>query len=340
MEFQSPVGRLVQGDVLKPQTTGKDGKPLLVKTGPNAGQPRTSFFIAVAIPKTPGAQAWYQEQHPMFQAIYQTGRAGFPQGFNPSTGLPNHPRFAWKITDGDGNDEEGKPNNTKPGFAGHWVVKFSNGFAPKLIQNGAYINDPEFCKRGYYVRVLGDIAPNTGAEVPGVYLNFYGVELVAYGEVIAGGPDVLAGFAKAGAAALPPGASLTPLANGPIGIAPPAAPGMPGMQPPGPAQTFQPPAALQAIANPVPNMGLVAPAMPGIPAGPQLGAPPNPGFVAGAIGTPPALPVLTPPQIQMPPAQPVYGPGPNAQGFQPAQWLAQGHPADQLIAAGCIVRTA
>ena len=35
--FTTPVGRLVMGSLYKPQTTDADGKPLVVKSGPNAG---------------------------------------------------------------------------------------------------------------------------------------------------------------------------------------------------------------------------------------------------------------------------------------------------------------
>ena len=50
-QILTPVGRLVQGDCFEPQTTDAEGKPLLIKNGPNAGQPRVEYFMAIAVPK-------------------------------------------------------------------------------------------------------------------------------------------------------------------------------------------------------------------------------------------------------------------------------------------------
>ena len=47
----TPPGRLVQGSLYKGSTQDAEGNPLIVKTGPNAGQSRVDYFFAVAIPK-------------------------------------------------------------------------------------------------------------------------------------------------------------------------------------------------------------------------------------------------------------------------------------------------
>ena len=55
----TPVGRYVQGDLYTPQDKDAAGRPMLVKSGPNVGQPTRKWFFALAIPKTdPGWPAF------------------------------------------------------------------------------------------------------------------------------------------------------------------------------------------------------------------------------------------------------------------------------------------
>ena len=296
VQFVTPVGRLVQGDVFEPQTKDNQGQPLVVKTGPNKGQQTQRYFVAIAIPKmTVSPQTGQQEPNPGFAEFYaklqQESRAGFPQLFN-AQGVCTHPRFAMKVADGDGVDNDGKSNAGKPGFAGHWIVKFSSTFAPKVLVNSQYNNDPQSIKRGYYVRVAGNAAPNIGSDVPGLYMNHEAIEFAAYGEEIRSGIDAVGAFAAAGAMALPAGASMTP----------PTPQGNGGM----------------LAAPPLPG------AMPG--AMPQQAPAPNHAFVQNAVGTmPPAMPPAMPPVMQ---------PTAAAQGFTLAQWRATGRTDAQLIAEG------
>ncbi len=169
--FTTPVGRLVQGDVFRPRDRDQQGNPLTVKTGPNAGQPRVDYFIALAIPKT-------DPQWPAFNALLDAeAKAAWPQGQHAS------PKFSNKIADGDGLDDNGKPNSEKPGFAGCWVVKFSSGFAPALWARSKVlpehlrgpdpegfiqVTDPSVLKRGYYIRVAGNVASNQNQQRPGM----------------------------------------------------------------------------------------------------------------------------------------------------------------------------
>lgn len=240
IEFITPMGRIVQGSPLEPSTTDSQGKPLTIKTGPNAGQPRTNFFIAVAIPKNdPG---W-----PAFKALLdQESRAGYPQHHNAQTGQCTHPRFTQKISDGDGVDANGQPNSAKEGFAGHWVVKFSSSYAPKLFHKGQLLNEKTAIKRGDWVRVAGNAAANIGSDVPGLYLNHNGIELLYQGDAIVSGPDAGAMFAAAPAAALPlpPGARAVTLGHGtpaPFPAAPGGIPMPPVMQAPPPPVAHMPP---------------------------------------------------------------------------------------------------
>ena len=54
-QFTTPVGRLVGGSVYTAKTENYDGGPLVVKSGPNAGQPRLASSFGVAFPTHPSA---------------------------------------------------------------------------------------------------------------------------------------------------------------------------------------------------------------------------------------------------------------------------------------------
>jgi len=203
----TPVGRLVAGSVYNANTTDWQGAPLVTKTGPNAGQPRSEYFFAVAIPKGT-EQHW--SQTPWGQIIYTAAVGGFPNG------EPQRPDFAWKITDGDSQvpNKSGKIPAQKEGYAGHWVIGFSSAYAPGIVNADGtqQIVEPDAIKTGYYVQVAGSCEPNRNPGNPGVYMNHKFVALVGYGEEIHSGPDASTmGF---GGQALPPGASATPLAGG------------------------------------------------------------------------------------------------------------------------------
>lgn len=344
-EFQSAVGRLVQGSVLTGSDKDSKGNDRITKTGPNKGQPYTSYFMAVAYRKDdPNWPAFYAQ-------IYNEGRTGYPQYFG-ADGRPTHPRFTFKIADGDGIDDDGKPNNTKEGFAGHWVVKFSSSFAPKLWDalTGQYCVDPGRVKRGWFVSVMGNIKPNIGSDVPGVYINHTGVVLVAYGPEIVSGPDVAAMHAASGQQALPQGATLTPPMPTPgMGMPPQGGPqgpgaGMPppqqqyapppqgagaGMPPPPQQQGMAPPPQLQYQAPPQ-QQGMAPP--PQLP--PQQGMPQNHAFVQNAIGAG----GLPPPPLQQ--QGPMYAITPLGAPYTREQYHAAGYTDAVLLAEGRMIQTA
>ena len=236
----TPVGRMVQGDPFVANTKDHEGRPLTDQQG----QPRVNYFFAIAIPKTdPGfAELWAK-----MQAI---ALAGFPNGESQL------PAFAWKVTDGDL-----PPHNTKEGFPGHYILKCSNGFEPKVYTAGGKdlitSENAGQLKRGYYVRAYISIKANGSSLKPGLYLNPSMVELVGYGPEIVSGPDGAAIFGGT-PAALPAGASATPLAPTTV-IASPAA--MPGMN------VIADPNAAIAQAQPAAMPGAVVQAQPiGLPA--------------------------------------------------------------------------
>lgn len=359
IDFLSPVGRLVQGHPMEGQTKDSKGVPYTIKTGQNAGQPTTKYFVALAIPKN--SPEW-----PEFYAkLDQAARSGYPQFFQGPVGADgrptcSHPRMTYKVSDGDGIDSNGKPNNQKPGWAGCWVVKFASNFKPRSFNYGKYdptqeITDPNAIKRGWWCRVGGTIEANIGSDVPGVYVNLGMFELTStQGDIIVSGPDASEVFSRA-APALPPGvvagnhhAPSLPGAGG----APAGMPGLPG--------AAAPVTALPGMGAPAGMPGMPGAAVPpaaGLPAGmPAAGMPalpgtsgaavqPNQGFVHGAIGgaVPGAVAMLGMPALPAQPAvaaQPVYQMTPASQGFTREQFLAQGYTDQALIDNGFMVRTA
>lgn len=262
VNITSPVGRIVMGSLYDPNTTDAEGKPLVVKTGPNAGQPRVNYFFALAIPKNPGETHWAQTA--WGQQIWNVGNQAFPN-------IAQSPAFAWKIEDGDSQipNKKGRKPCENEGWKNHWILKFSGGYAPKVYQQegAGYVQamQKDFVKPGYFVEVAFSVEGNGSQSQPGVYLNHSMVCFRAYGQEIQFGPDVSsAGF---GAAPLPAGASMTP----PAGSIPmPSAPAMPAPTAapipvtPNPAFVQVPPPVVAAapVAMGVPNVPVAPPAAP------------------------------------------------------------------------------
>ena len=275
--FTTPVGRLVMGSLYKPQTTDADGKPLLIKSGPNAGQPQIKYFFALAVPKNPGETHFTQT--PWGQTILKVAAEAFPQAYQS-------PTFAWKVVDGDSTvpNTKGIAPVSREGYKGNWVISFSSGFAPKIYNKDGTqtITEPDAVKLGYFVQVNGDVDGNGSSQRPGVYLNHSMVALSAFGEEIKVGADpTAAGF---GTAPLPAGAMATP----------------PAQFAPAPLQAAAFPAAQPGNIHPVfPAPGAVAPQFPGV-VTPVAGAttfpsnPPNPAILAvPAVPGASVAPVMT-----------------------------------------------
>lgn len=277
-DFLTPVGRLVMGSLYKPNLTDAEGKPLVVKSGPNAGQPRQDFYFALAIPKGP-EQSWAQT--PWGALIYRTGQTGFPQAHQ-------WPTFAWKVKDGDSTvpNRKGKKPCDQTGFPGNWVLSFSSGYAPKTVRNGGteQIHEVDAINLGDWVEVYGSVGDNGSQSQPGVFLNHSIVNFIGYGDRISTGVDAASvGFGKA---AMPAGASATPMSTGfnpaaPMAGAPVSLPGMPVTQ----AMPHQAPGVAlpgMPVVGVVPNPAiLMPPAAPAVPA-----APPARRMTAKAGGAP------------------------------------------------------
>ena len=367
-EFLTPVGRLVQGDPFEAQTKNMQGQPLMTQSG----QPTQRYFIAVAFPKMVNGQP-NAEFAALWQKLEATGRAGFP-GLNLLPPWDPACRFSWKVMDGDGVDDNGKPNANKEGFAGQWVVKFQSSFAPRCFHAGHYapheqIQDPKLIKRGYFVRVAGTVEGNGNAQKPGIYVNLSMVELAGQGPEIVSGPDAASIFGGNPVAQLPAGATPLPMhaaAGGLPGSLPPGGPagmvapgqGTPGQMPgaalPGQMPGMQQP--MMQAQQPVqqmavqPHAGILGNGLPGSGAGYPVGAAQGGLPTAGAM--PGGLPMGgagvasgatmspsngLPGMMPMQPATPQLTPQGAATGMTYQQMLAQGYNDAQLRQGGYIV---
>lgn len=335
VNITSPVGRIVMGSLYDPSTTDAEGKPLVVKTGPNAGQPRVNYFFALAIPK--GAEPHWAHT-PWGQQIWNVGNQAFPNA-------AQSPAFAWKIEDGDSQipNKKGRKPCENEGWRGHWILKFSGGFAPKVYQQegAGYVQvmQKDFCKPGYFVEVAFSVDGNGSQSQPGVYINHSMVCFRAYGPEISFGPDVAsAGF---GAAPLPAGASMTPPAGAipmpqapaaaPAAYAPPALPGAPAgyAPPPVPAGVPQIPGAAPAPLAPAGSVPMPYAPAPGAPA--PIPVTPNPGFVQ--VPPPAPAPMAPPPA----PVAPVRQMTAAAQGVTYDAYVAAGWSDAQLVQNGLML---
>lgn len=308
VEFTSPVGRLVWGSLYEPNTKDFDGNPLTIKKGPDAGKPTQRFEFGVAIPKT---QAHFAHEPGWGQLLWQTAHAAFPGGDQSAAMRAD---FSWKVTDGDSKIIPPKakakiPPCEREGYPGHWVVKFSSAFPPKIYDaTGANVANPVPLTQegavipGYFVQVVGSIAGNTGNS-PGMYINHAAVGLRAYGEpILSNGVDVsgkFGGALPANASAVPVGAFAQPAAPAPASAVPAPAPA--------PYIPAAPPAAVAAPVAVTP-----APALVGIPVAPAAPAAP-----LAAPAAPPA-PVGRPPH----------------KGIPIESYFAQGWTIEQLRADG------
>lgn len=238
-----PTGRIVAGNLYKPNTTDAEGRPLIYKTGAQKDQPRVDYFFALAIPK--GAeQHWASTE--WGQKIWAAGHAFMPQA-------GSIPSFAWKVTDGDSQipNKKGRKPCEREGYPGNWIVSMSSSYAPKIYNRDGsqIITEPDAVKPGYYIQVFGNVDGNASQQQPGVFINHSMVALQAYGPEIIFGPDAAAvGF---GGGALPPGATTAPVggAFSPAPLAPPAPPSHPAM--------VAPPVSV-ATAVPAPNPAILA----------------------------------------------------------------------------------
>lgn len=302
MDFNTPVGRLVQGSMsMQHQKDMETNQPMYEN-----GQPVMGCFFALAFPKIlPNGQS-NGEFDQFFGVLRQVAAAAwpalFPQGAN---GACTHPGFSWKYQDGDGVNKQGQSVADKAGYKGNHIIKFYTAYPVRCFNEGHFaaheeIQKPdEVIKRGFWIRVFGEAKGNnaTGNQVPGISLYPKLVSFVERGEEIASGPD--AQTALGGAAV---GWKPAPVAGSPI----PTPGGVPG-------------GAATAGAT-----GIVLPATPAINVPLPGGTPINMPLPGGA------------PNIPLPAATPTYTISPTlaAQNITIDMLLSKGWTIQKLIEEG------
>jgi hypothetical protein len=254
LPFTLPPGRLVWGSLYKPRDKDYEGRPLVYKTGPDAGKPRVTYDIGVAIPKQPGATHWAHTD--WGKVIWQAGHARVPNAGQLGDA------FSWKVQDGDSavvKQQPGKPPGKAPrereGHAGCWIVALSSSFAPTIVDARSPkfepFTQPNAVLPGDYIQVQGNAADNESVGNPGVFLNHNLVAFSGFGQRITTGVDPSSVGFQVGTAA---GASMTPI-GGAMSAAPAA-----------PAAAGAPPAAPQVAVAPNPAFAPPPPAAPPAPA--------------------------------------------------------------------------
>ena len=225
-------GRIVWGNPL----TGREKKDNSGQRVLKDGKPVLEYQFGLAIPKDQFAE--------LGAAMQQEAAAACPQGIPAD--------FAFKTKDGDtGVDGRGNPLNQKTGYAGCFVIACSTEFPIPVYkrEGSAFVQLTQGVKTGDYARVQltinghGRAVGKMGAK-PGLYLNPNMVEFLGYGEEIRGAANPDDAFGEP-VAALPQGASATPVASGPapsfgtqpLQQQPPAAPQAPSA-PPAPHHAF------------------------------------------------------------------------------------------------------
>ena len=267
IELLTPVGRLVYGNLYKPNVKkDNNGAP---KLG-NDGQPMVSFDYGLAIPKG-GEQHWAQTE--WGRLIWEEGHRAFPRGET------QRPDFAWKIHDGDSTvpNRANKRYCDKEGYPGHWVLNFSTGWPSKYVNHDGsrVLLDNELIKPGYYVQIAGTVSGNDSTQSPGLYLNHQVMSLQSvFAEIESGTIDATTvGF---GQAAMPNGLQRTtvPPPGMTQGNVPPLPPQAPPVVAPPPVYPSHGAQGASYVVNPVGNPPPPPPGTPVQPV-PNYGMPPQ-----------------------------------------------------------------
>lgn len=216
VQMTTDTGRIVWGHPLTPKMKKYGDGPQKGQQVLRDGKPVEQYSFGVAYPK------------PYFDAVIrpqmiQEVSTGFPQG------TPQN--FAWKITDGDGVDSQGKPFNQREGYAGCYVLAVSTeSFAPPVFkfENGQFrqLTAAEI-KCGDYVACALTFKlniPQDRTRKPSVYVNPNGVNLIGYGQEIQNSSFDPSESFGSGQFSMPAGASAMPVSSAPAGVAMPGQP--------------------------------------------------------------------------------------------------------------------
>lgn len=372
-----PVSRWLTGDMHElADKLDQNKKPkLYAPDHKKAGQKMQECYFGIGIRKAPGQTHWalkpadWDQTNPGVaywgEVIWLTGNAAFPGLCNNAQGCITLPTFAWKIEDGDDTTPKGEKqvrNCDKPGHPGHWIVHLKTWKVPELYtQYGdSTIHDRSTVKRGYYIRVAGDVQGNAQTGKPGVYINHDKVAYVPTENEVElrgnGGVDAKSAFGSGGA--LPAGVTAAPLTPAAAAFAG-GFPGAPGLPVPGalpraglPAgnaglHTAQGipagvPAGLGAMGLPSVGVPGAQMAPPGFPAMPNGNATIAPTFPSSPVVAQPSPGFLQPPALALPPVVaapvvPVLAPAVAAQGHTWASLQAAGYTLEQCKASGWVM---
>lgn len=271
----SGLGRLVRGSLTARQTHDYDNNPYEEGKGP--------FELGFAVPKTdPKAgeilTKVYQHASAAYVAnagILQRMKIEWESGFSAGT-------FRFKIRDGDKPNQEGRVNENT---VGHWVINLQSyipfkctyiqGYGlPKFKDaNGRDIEPnteihPSLIKIGDFVHMnIGTKANEKTDHTAGMFMNINAVILAAHGPAITGGIDLKSATEGLVIGALPPGASVAPVA---------------GMPSAAPAGNVAPVAAASSLPAPVPAVSTPA----ALPTASPTNVVPHETFLAGPGGAP------------------------------------------------------
>lgn len=269
-EITTPVGRIVWGHPTRAK--GKTRK----NPATNAIEPVMKADGTQVMVRSFGLAITKDEfQAQVWPALSAEAAALYPGGAPPQ-------KFAWKYTDCDQRDDNGKLFSEREGYAGCYVLAFSSELdnpPPVFKFNGStYDQLPgDAIKCGDWVAVKSLLKGNIPADrtmTPGIYVNPQGIEFVGYGtEIVAQGSinpnDAFGGQARQ----LPPGASATPVG------APAGAPGMPVGSP---APMTAPPPGPGAMPGQTPPPVMAPPPAPAPAAAPAMTRPTDPAWIANA----------------------------------------------------------
>lgn len=274
-KFNTPIGRMLFGDVYDPDTEDYDGNPLVIKNGPDKGKSTVRYNIGIAFPKNPGEIHWASS--PFGAIVWAQGHRDHPESAKRDD-------FAWKATDGDsakpGKPYRGKPSKApkdKTGFPGHWVFAFGGSNEPKVLKAdlSEYILDKGVVHLGDAIQIVGDVIGNEGAS-PGVYLNYRAIiwhGMHRDGRIVSNGVDLDELRKQLAGQAVP-----TYVVTGPL---------MPAIPPVNNGAPPPPPAMVQQQV-------------------PQVPVQPAVGFIPAVPGSVPSVPVA--PGATLPPPPPPTGP--------------------------------
>lgn len=245
----TPVGRFVSGSITEKRTTDYENRPL--------PEDKQTYQFGIAIRKDdPGIGAVFTYIHGVAASVHAA---------HPSVANFNLDGYSWKVKDGD------KPNTkgvVGENVAGCYVFFFSSSYPVRTCDASNADIAPADVYRGCYVDMVINANNNDlQGDRAGIYLNPVFMRMVAHGKPILGGVDAATAFGNAAPAALPPGASATPLPGSApsavmTGAPTPAAPAhtapTPATSAPAPAHDFVQNATQQA-----------APSVPGLPGMPR-----------------------------------------------------------------------